>query len=126
MVLALKTAGEITELFLFDDGNLVAEKKWPAERQLAHDLLGEIEKILGGNFTKLTGLVVFIGPGSFTGLRIGVTTMNTLAYSLDIPIVGTSGDDWAAVGITRLKNGENDWIVIPKYGVAAKITKPKK
>jgi tRNA threonylcarbamoyl adenosine modification protein YeaZ len=40
--------------------------------------------------TDLTGVIVGTGPGSFTGLRIGLATAKTIAYTLDVPIVGAS------------------------------------
>jgi len=133
MILAIKTADSQAELFVVnittigsDPIELMAEKKWEAGRDLAHDLLGEIEKILDGKWGSLTGLIVFTGPGSFTGLRIGITTMNALANGLDIPIVGTDSDDWLKNGLSRLQNAENDRIVTPNYGAPANITQPKK
>lgn len=102
---------------------------WQADRKLAHDLLKQIHDFLtlyGADWDKLTGLGVYSGPGSFTGLRIGITVMNTLAESLNIPIVGLSGDDWRNDAVNRLKNSENDQVVLPNYGADAKITTPKK
>ena len=127
MILALKTSDSITKIYLLNEyGKAVNKKTWQAERALADNLLSEIEQIINSNWKDLTGLVVFVGPGSFTGLRIGITAMNTLAYSLNIPIVGTAGDNWVENGIKRLKNNENDRIVMPEYGAEANITKPKK
>jgi tRNA threonylcarbamoyladenosine biosynthesis protein TsaB len=74
----------------------------------------------------LDGLVVFHGPGSFTGLRIGITVMNTIAYAQSIPIVGVSGDDWAEQGMKLLHSGQGQEIVLPEYGADAHITKPRK
>jgi len=74
----------------------------------------------------VTGLVVYQGPGSFTGLRIGITVFNTLAYTNKWPIVGTTGDNWRQAGIQRLEQGENDEIVLPEYGGEANITTPRK
>lgn len=126
MILAIKTNADPSEVYLLDDnGEIMKEKIWPAGRTLARDLLSEIEKLVG-DFNNLTGLIVFRGPGSFTGLRIGITTVNALAYSQNIPVVGTNGDNWRAAGIKRLRNGENDRIVLPEYGAAPNITKPKK
>ena len=75
---------------------------------------------------QLTRLIVFTGPGSFTGLRIGITTMNSLAYGLDIPIVGVNGEKWIENGLQRLNDGENDRIITPHYGAEANITSPRK
>jgi tRNA A37 threonylcarbamoyladenosine modification protein TsaB len=77
-------------------------------------------------FRQLTGLIVYRGPGSFTGLRIGITVMNTLADALQIPIVGTTGDDWRAQGTIRLQNHDYDRLVLPLYGAPANVSKPRK
>jgi tRNA threonylcarbamoyladenosine biosynthesis protein TsaB len=57
----------------------------------SNDLLPEIEKVLADKnvtLSNLRAILVNIGPGSYTGVRIGVTVANTLAWSLDIPVYG--------------------------------------
>lgn len=126
MILAIKTAGDPTEIYLLDlTGKILKQKTWSAERRLAHDLLGELENLVGG-FKKLSGIIVFRGPGSFTGLRIGITTVNAIAYSEQIPIVGADGEDWQNSGLIKLSKQQNDKIVLPEYGAPANITKPRK
>jgi len=135
MILALKTSDKISELYLLSINNenkeskdftILKEKKWQAERELAKTLLNEIEQLLDGkSFKELKGLIVFSGAGSFTGLRIGITTMNSISYSEEIPIIGISGENWLKDGIKKLMNGKNDKIVIPNYGAEPNITKPK-
>lgn len=129
MILTIKTASPVCELALYDNGKSVAENNWQADRQLAKDLLSQLEAFLQKNnsaFDKLTGLVVFSGPGSFTGLRIGATVANTLAYSLNIPIVGAAGNAWQKQGSARLDAHENDITVQLNYGQEPHITKAKK
>lgn len=98
-------------------------------RNLSNDLLSAIQTLLAENdltLEDLKGIVVFRGPGSFTGLRISATVANTLSYALSVPIVGTTGEGWFKLGLGRLDKQENDTQVIPEYGADANITKPKK
>lgn len=128
MILLLNTSTPVCEIDLVR-ADEVAELKWQADRQLAKGLLAFIHDQLTGRgleWKDITGIGVYEGPGSFTGLRIGLTVMNTLADSLEIPIVGTHGDDWKTNAKTRLESGENDRIVLPHYGSEANITTPRK
>lgn len=127
--LLIKSDNPKAEIYIYDGKEEVVSKTWEAHRALARDLLKEINELLSSqNMTpeELNGIAVFEGPGSFTGLRIGITTANTLAYSLEIPIVSAMGESWIQDAITKLENGENQEIVAPHYGAEANITKPKK
>lgn len=107
----------------------VSWHSWQADRQLAHGLLGYLRDTLKthhATFEDITGIGVFRGPGSFTGLRIGLTVANTLADALTVPIVGANGDAWVENAADRLQHGENDRVVLPEYGADARITKPRK
>jgi len=129
MYLGIRTDSPLAEFYVYEGTTLRAEKTWQADRQLAHGLLGQLETFLsedGLTFQDLTGLFIFKGPGSFTGLRIGITVMNTIAYSEAIAIVGGQGDGWHLNAATRLARGESDEIVLPEYGADPRITKPKK
>ena len=127
MMLALRTDSSDTELYLLHaDSTIERQKLWLAGRTLARDLPGEIDQLIDGNYDNLTGIIVFQGPGSFTGLRIGITTANALAYANRIPIVGTGGEDWLTAGLAKLAAGTDDKIVLPEYGAPANITAPKK
>ncbi|HEX8390371.1 MAG TPA: tRNA (adenosine(37)-N6)-threonylcarbamoyltransferase complex dimerization subunit type 1 TsaB, partial [Candidatus Saccharimonadales bacterium] len=95
--LGLRTDAPEVEFWLYRDGAQPIIHHWQADRQLAHGLLGQLETFLHTNdmaFDRLDGLFVYQGPGSFTGLRIGISVMNTLAYGLGVPVVGVQGDTW--------------------------------
>lgn len=130
MLLGLRTDSSSAELYLFDiGGSQIASKAWQADRTLARWLLKNIDDFLHENATSkeaLKGIFVFEGPGSFTGLRIGITVANALATSLNIPIIGERTDDWVHNSVERLVQGRNDQIVLPFYGADARITQPKK
>lgn len=128
MILLLDTATPTCRICLIDESQRV-ESEWIADRQLAKGLLSYIHEQLnqqGKSWTDLTGLGVNRGPGSFTGLRIGITVLNTLADSLQIPIIGANGENWKNQAIDSLQNGENDRIVLPLYDREANITSPRK
>lgn len=128
MILLLNTSTPTCRLSMIE-GDWRYDTMWESGRELAKGLLGFIEQEIlfqEKSWGDVTGLVVYQGPGSFTGLRIGITVFNTLAYSNEWPIVGVTSDDWRAQGLKRLNAGENDEIVLPEYGGEANITTPRK
>ena len=128
MILCLDTSTTTCKVSLID-GEWRDHAEWEAGRSLAKGLLEYLQTHLaaqGKTWGDITGLVVFKGPGSFTGLRIGITVMNSLAYANQLPIVGEMGEDWQSIGVARLAAGENDRIVLPEYGGEANITTPRK
>lgn len=128
MILLLDTSTPLCKLTLVDGGDRFADE-WQADRTLAKKLLGYLQECLAQrqkSLTDVTGIGVFQGPGSFTGLRIGLTVLNTIADTQQVSIVGVQGVDWRERAIDRLNAGENDKIVLPFYGSEAHITTPRK
>lgn len=128
MILLLDTSTPVCNLALVD-GEWRYEDSWQADRELAKHLLSYIQQQLeknGKTWADISAIGAFKGPGSFTGLRIGLTVLNTIADAQNIPIVGETGDDWQQKSLARLQEGENDKIVLPFYGSEAHITKPRK
>ena len=129
MILLIDTSTANCHLTLYDEGTLLLEDAWHADQELAEKLLGYIqEKIaqVGKTLEDISGIGIMKGPGSFTGLRISASVCNTLAADRNIPIVGTSGDEWQSNARERLGSGEDDQIILPDYGRPARITKPRK
>ena len=128
MIVLLDTSTPICQLTLVGGDEQFAAQ-WQAERQLAKGLHAWLRDRLaehGKTWTDIEGIGAFRGPGSFTGLRIGLTVLNTLADSLRAPIVGESGDDWRVRALERLREGQNDRIVLPYYDRDANITTQRK
>ena len=128
MILLLDTSNPVCKVSLVD-GDWRYDDQWESGRSLAKGLLEYLHTSLVKNdktWADISGIVAFKGPGSFTGLRIGLTVLNTFADSESVPIVGTTGDDWQSAGIQRLLDGENDTLVMPEYGAEAHITTPRK
>jgi tRNA threonylcarbamoyladenosine biosynthesis protein TsaB len=129
IILTIRTDKPEAELGIYDDNTQLASMVWQAHRQLAETIHLKIDELLTTNsldLHKLEGLVVFQGPGSFTGLRIGITVANALADALQIPIAGTAHEDWIEDGIDFLLNEENDTLVLPQYGALPNVSTPKK
>ncbi len=129
MILLLDTSTSLIHIELHGENSLLAAYDWQADRTLAENIYQYLETKLseqGSSLKQLSGIGLFKGPGSFTGLRIGAAVGNTLASELQIPLVGVMGDDWKITALTRLKSGENDKIVLPEYGRPARITVPRK
>jgi tRNA threonylcarbamoyladenosine biosynthesis protein TsaB len=128
LIITLRTDKPEAEIGLWRDGHKIAYATWEAHRQLAETIHSKIEAVLNSNDLELSdieGIVVYQGPGSFTGLRIGLTVANTLSYALSVPISGQTGEDWVVSGQEILKNGKGSRLALPEYGAAPHITAQK-
>jgi tRNA threonylcarbamoyl adenosine modification protein YeaZ len=94
MILVLDTATRTPVVIVArPDGTPVAERRWTSRHRHGEELLQRIDEAMGEadvSRSELSAVVVGTGPGSFTGLRIGLATAKTIAYSLGIPIIGLS------------------------------------
>jgi len=96
LILAFDTATDIATSALVSDGEVLGERT-----SRAVTLLEDVDALLrqaGAQTRELEALAVGIGPGSFTGVRIGLSTARGLALALDIPVAGVSTLDALAAG----------------------------
>lgn len=129
IILTIRTDKPEAEIGLFDNDTQLAHETWHAHRELAETIYKKVRALTESaskTIEDVEGIIAFQGPGSFTGLRIGLTVANALAYGLSIPVVATQTDAWVGLGIARLRAGESDHIALPEYGGEANITTPKK
>ena len=101
-ILGLDTSTSVASVAISEDGRIVAEDFYPrqgtAERSVAKSnhaeiILPLIDSVLqraGMGWSEVTGIAVSIGPGSFTGVRIGLSTVKGLAYGTGMPAAGIS------------------------------------
>jgi len=112
--LALDTSGGYCVLVLAEeDGTVKAASIFEGRRSLSRRLLGEVDGLLTRNgltLADMTAFAVGIGPGSFTGVRVGVTTAKTWAQVMGKPLVGIGTlDAYAAVWMTH----DDDAHIVP-------------
>lgn len=101
MLLAIDTATRVMSLALHDGKQLLAEQTWQTNNNHTAELIPAIQHLLAQHETStadLSALAVSVGPGSYTGLRIGVATAKGLAAAHKLPLVGVSTLDTIAAG----------------------------
>ncbi|OYP35930.1 tRNA (adenosine(37)-N6)-threonylcarbamoyltransferase complex dimerization subunit type 1 TsaB [Rhodopirellula sp. MGV] len=102
--LALETIGKGGSIAILSGESPIWSRAVGTDRRAAADLavqLDEAMRFLHQQELHLGCLSVAIGPGSFTGLRIAVTTAKTLAYALDLPIIPVGALAAIAVALPR-------------------------
>lgn len=99
--LFISTYSSLITIGLFKNGKVLEEKIKESERSHSIYLLPMIDEILKSNNllpNDLNDILVVNGPGSFTGIRLGVTVAKTLAYTLNINIKTISSIE--AIGVS--------------------------
>ena len=114
---------------------ILGKKVWRAETHQSEELLPEIDKLLRKHKIKTENLgliITCVGPGSFTGVRVGVATANAMAFALDIPVIGIKAKNKSIGKITEKGFGlyqkgkaRKGVIARPFYNKAPNITTPK-
>ncbi len=92
-ILAIDTATQVSSVAVLKEGRLLAELTMQGKLTHSETLLPHIEQVLKMAAVakeELTGIAVSNGPGSFTGLRIGLAAAKAMSYVLGIPLVGVS------------------------------------
>ena len=116
MLLALDTATTTMSIALHDGQTLLTEQTWPSENQHTVELAPALESLLtrcGHGIASITALACAIGPGSYSGLRIGVAFAKGIASARRLPLIGVSTLDILAAG---QPNYQNTLIVVVAAG----------
>lgn len=127
--LTIRTDKPEAEIGLFDGDKQLAYEKWQAHRELAETIHHKIADLLTDQKLTLAdveGVAAYQGPGSFTGLRIGLTVANALAYAQEVPVVAVGGEDWIEHAARLLPDAPKASYAMPEYGGEAHITLPRK
>ncbi len=93
LILSIETSTTVCSVAITEGNNILATQKLFLEKShsnLLTIIIQDLLKACGLSLKEIAAIAVSKGPGSYTGLRIGVSTAKGLAYSLDKPIVSVS------------------------------------
>ena len=124
-VLAVETSSLAGGVALLDDERLVAEYLLDVSVTHSERLLAAIDGVMadaGWTPRDLQGLAVAVGPGSFTGLRVGISTIKGLALALGIPVAAVPTLDamaaavpWAALPVCPVLHARRNEVYAAFY-----------
>lgn len=90
-MIGIETSGPIGSVCICDNGTAVGKKKFGRRLGHGNEIVSSLNSLFqetAATFHDIDLIAVSIGPGSYTGLRVGVTCAKTLAYSLNRPVIG--------------------------------------
>ena len=93
MQLTIDTSTDTASIAIIQNNEVLAELAWRCQQNHTVELLPRLAQLLNNTKVALQSIsciIVAKGPGSFTGLRVGISTAKGLAFSLGIPIIGIS------------------------------------
>ena len=104
LILLIETATSSCSVALCENGNVQAVKELNERNIHASHItlfIDEVMKKAGKKYSDLHAVAISKGPGSYTGLRIGVSTAKGLCYALDIPLIGIDTLQAMAFGLLQ-------------------------
>jgi len=113
-ILGIETAANICGTALANEKRIIAEKNTDAKNQHSSLIFNQIDDLLKSSNiepNQIDGVAVSIGPGSYTGLRIGLSAAKGIAFGLNIPILGIPTLDSLAQQYRGLN--KNIWATLP-------------
>ncbi len=116
MVLGIETATAVCAVALVEDDVVRAERRYEIPQAHSEKLMECVDDCLksaGLALSSIDGIAISIGPGSFTGLRIGLSVAKGLAFATDKPVVGVPTLEALAVQPVRKGVVEPDDVIVP-------------
>lgn len=123
------TNNEQIDLGIIEQGKgFIVRENIPAKFEQEEKLLASLHEVLqkqGAEKDDIKGIIALTGPGSFSALRIGLSVANTLAWSLNIPILGLTNKEWheekIETYINQLQEVDTFKPIMPHYGKGPNI-----
>jgi len=116
MILAIDTATDWVGVALHDGGAVLAEFGWRSRRTQTIELAPAVAQLwarTGVSASELNAVAVAVGPGSYTGLRVGLALAKGIALGQKLPLVGVPTLDVVAAAIPR---HETDLVALAQAG----------
>lgn len=113
MLLAIDSSTDSASLAIVQDGRVLAEATWRCGQNHSVELLPRLTQLLKEakvGLESISCILVAKGPGSFNGLRVGLSTAKGLAFSLGIPIIGIS-----SLELEASQHAESDLPICPVF-----------
>lgn len=116
LILNIETSTENCSVALARDGEVISFREESSDRYIhsesLHPFIDEVVKEAGVSLGELEAVAVGKGPGSYTGLRIGVSAAKGLVYPLQIPLISSTGLDILATEfVSKHKTNPEDLLV---------------
>ena len=115
IVLGIDTATDVVSVAVVDGEVVLAASELRSEKRHAEDVTPMIDFVVkraGLGLNELAAIAVNMGPGLFTGMRVGIASAQALAYALSLPLVGVDGLAAMAAGVPAATASHVD-IVVP-------------
>ncbi|MBL6446368.1 tRNA (adenosine(37)-N6)-threonylcarbamoyltransferase complex dimerization subunit type 1 TsaB [Fulvivirga sp. 29W222] len=109
LILSIETATAVCSVALHHNGQLIGTQTLYIEKShsgLLAPVIDSLVKYCGFTLNDLSAVAVSEGPGSYTGLRIGVSTAKGLCFALDIPLVAVNTLEAMAFGVNKYNRSE--------------------
>lgn len=115
-ILNIETATEVCSVAVSNNSELIFQKeetKGPSHAVLLGQFVNEAVEYLRGKNIKLDAVAVSCGPGSYTGLRIGVSEAKGLCFGLNIPLIAVSTLELMAFGAVKSNRVDKSVLLCP-------------
>lgn len=115
IVLGIESCSDIASVALCRDGKIIGETIIDSGKNhsiVLAPMVADLLRLAGLGMKDVDGVAVDVGPGSFTGLRIGISLATSLAYGKDIPVVRVTALE-ALLSLGRRLAGGDDVVVVP-------------
>lgn len=106
IVLGIDTATELVSVALVDGAEVLAASESQSDRRHAEDLTPMLQFVVqraGIEFSEIDAVAVDVGPGLFTGMRVGIAAAQALAQVLSVPLVGIDSLEVLAAGVGSIE-----------------------